>query len=264
MPSLAEFQSQLRGAIVSGDAAPMLPLLTGGREPEKRLAIHLRHFESSLTRALVEKFPTVAWLTGAEFIAESARIYVREQPPVAPCIAEYGEGFPAYLASRPGAERVPYLRFVGELEWHLGHVALALDAPPLAISALSGIAEDRLPDVTLTLQPGLRYLAAAWPVDELVKLHLSENAPERFRLDAEDVFLEVHGARGRFDIARLDAASFSFRKALARGGSIGAAAEQALETDPLFEPGQALAGLFAAGLVTAASDPASGQSSEER
>ena len=39
---------------------------------------------------------------------------------------------------------------------------------------------------------------------------------------------------------RLDGATFAFRTALARGASLGAAATQALTSDPAFDPGAAL------------------------
>jgi hypothetical protein len=42
-----------------------------------------------------------------------------------------------------------------------------------------------------------------------------------------------------------------FRQAISHGQSIGAAVECALGRDAAFDPGAALAGLFAAGLVTA-------------
>ena len=246
---LADFQAQVRGAIVEGALSPLAPVLTGGRDPNKRFAIHQRHYQASLLRALTEKFPATVWLVGSEFVTEAARQYVHLQPPSAPCIAEYGASFPEFLAGRPGAERVPALRWLAELEWHLGHAALALEQAPLA--AGSAPAPARLPDCRLRLQPGLRYLAAPWPVDELINLFLCEQAPEQYALAPRQVFLEIRGARGAFSMLRLDAGAFSFRRRLAAGASIGDAAEAALDADPAFDIGAALFATLAAGLITA-------------
>ncbi len=248
---LADFQAQVRGAIVDGKVAPLTAVLTGGAEPLKRFAIHQRHYEASLVRALVEKFPAVVWLAGSPFVTAAAAAFIRLSPPSAPCIAEYGEGFPAYLAGRAEAQHLPWLRWVGELEWQLGHAALALEHAPLSIEALAKVAPERLADCALTLQPGLHYLAAPWPVDALVKLFLSDSAPESYALDPEHVFLEVRGARGAFSMTRLDAATFIFHRALAQGLSVGGAAENALDADPAFDAGQGLVQLIAAGLATA-------------
>lgn len=251
MPPLAETQLHFRDAVVTGDASGITPLLTGGRYAEKRLAIHQRHYETSLVKALLGKFPATAWLVGTPFVTEAAKRFVHEHPPQAPCIAEYGEQFPRFLSECPGAERVPYLGEFAELEWHVGHVAIAVDRPAVAIEEFSAIDGDALPDTRLTLQSGLRYLQASWPIDELMKLYSTETAPERFELSPGDAWIEVRGARGEFHIGRLDAAEFIFRKSILELRSIGDAAELALDRNAAFDPGRALAALIHAGLVNA-------------
>ncbi len=227
-------------------------------DPERRVAIHRRHYEASLSRALIEKFPAVNWLVGSPLLVEAARAFVRRHPPRAPCIAEYGEGFPAFLASLPETESISWVRHVGDLEWHVGQAVLAVGRPPLPAEVMAGIAPERLPGTALTLQPGLRYLASPWPVDDVLRLFLSESAPESYELLPQDVCLEVYGQRGAFDIKRLDPGVFAFRKALAVGETIGSAAVRAIEAARQFEPGQALAALFAAGYVIAVRVPEEG------
>jgi Putative DNA-binding domain len=251
MLSLAEMQTRLRDAIVDHDVAGALPLLTGGRDAAGRLAVHRRHFEASLVLALLEKFPATTWLIGAQAMTEAARTFVHRHPPKTPCIAEYGVEFPNFVAGRVGAERVPYLGSFAEFEWHLGHAAIAIDRPPLGIQAFASISVDLLPDIRLALQPGLHYGTAAWPIDDLVRLYLSEAAPAQYTFEPADVYLEICGARGEFRIDRLDPATFAFRRTLAERETIEVAAERALERDGAFDPGQALTALVAGGLVVA-------------
>jgi hypothetical protein len=248
---LADFQAQVRGAIVNGGPPQLRTVLVGGRDPVKRFAIHQRHYEASLLRALVEKFPAVVWLVGSPFVTEAARDFIRESPPSAPCIADYGEAFPVFLAGRANAKRAPWLRWIGELEWQLGRAALATERAPLGIEAIRKIEPDRLVDCRLAPQSGLHYLAAPWPVDELVNLFLSDATPQSYALAPEDIFLEVRGARGACSMTRLDAGIFAFRKSLSAGATIGGAAEHALDTDPSFDVGQALVQFIAGGDVTA-------------
>jgi len=251
---LADFQAQVRGAIVDGNTATLAPLLTGSRDPLRRFAIHQRHYASHLAQTLVGKFPAMEWLAGSPFMLAAAGAFIRACPPRAPCIAEYGGDFPAFVGDRTEARQLPWLRWVGELEWRLGHAALAVEHAPLALAALSELRPERLADCTLALQPDLHYLAAPWPVDDLIKLFLSDRAPEHYALNTEDVFLEVRGARGAFSMTRLEGGSYAFRSALARGASIGAAAEQALGNDPTFDAGQSLVQIVTAGLTTAIHD----------
>jgi hypothetical protein len=251
VPPLAEAQLHLRRAVVAGDATDIAPHLVGGRDPQKRLAIHRRNYETSLVNALLGKFPATHWLVGTPFLAESAREFIRVRPPNAPCIAEYGEDFPVFLATRSLADRVPYMRWFAELEWHVGHVAIAVDEPALSLSDFSSLAPTSIADATIAIQPGVRYLQAPWPIDELMQLYLMDKAPDHFHLDAVDVRLEIRGARGEFRIDRLGAAEFEFRVAIQGGKAIGRAAELALEADANFEVGRSFAKLMTEGLVTA-------------
>lgn len=250
MPQLADIQLHLRHAIVNGKVAGVAPFLLGGRNPEKRLVVHQRNYETSLVTALLGKFPATVWLAGTPFVTEAARHFVRDHPPQAPCIAEYGEQFPQFLLACPGAQRVPYLGDFAKLEWHVGHVSIDVERPAVAREEFSRIDAGALTDALLALQPGMRYLEASWPVDELMKLYLEESAPDHFEFEPADVWLEVCGARGEFHINRLDAAEFMFRKAILEGQSMGDAAERALDAKATFDPGQALAALIAAELVT--------------
>src|SRR6516165_6511530 len=109
MPSLAETQLWIRRAVVDGDTAGIPPQLIGGRDPRRRLAIHQRHYRSSLVAAIRTKFPATAWLLGMPFLDEAAQEFVRRHPPATPCIAEYGEEFPGFLSTYLGAARAPYL-----------------------------------------------------------------------------------------------------------------------------------------------------------
>ena len=251
MSSLADTQTHLRRAVVTGEAAGVVPLLVGGRDPEKRLAIHRRHYETSLVTALLDKLPATVWLAGSPFVTEAARHFVHDHPPHAPCIAEYGAEFPEFLSTRPASERVPYLRVFAELEWRLGQVAVAIDRPPVSFERLSQIDINVLTFARCTLQPGLHYLHASWPVDDLIKLYLTDTAPDRFVLAPADVWIEIRGARGEFRINRLDAGELIFRQAVQEGRAIGDAAECALDASAGFDPGGALARLVGEGLVTA-------------
>ncbi len=256
MPSLLEIQHRIRDVVIADEAGgALLPLLAGGRDPQARLAIHRHHYQASLTRALLDKFPAVSWLAGERFATAAAQAFVRAHPPAAPCIAEYGADYPAFLASRAGAERLPYLRALAELEWHVGKVSIAVDRAPLTIESLASIDASELPDHRLTLQGGLRYRTADWPIDELIQQYLTDATPERYAFDPAQVHLEIRGARGEFRIERLAEAEFVFRSAVASGVTIGTAAERALDADATFDPGQALLRLVGAGLVITIDKP---------
>jgi hypothetical protein len=254
MPTLAEIQLLFRDAVVQGDAQQvdfLGSLLAGGRCPERRLIVHQRNYRQSLVDALLLKFPATGWLLGTRLLTEAATCFIREYPPQAPCIAEFGFGFPDFLSQWPAAVGAPYVREFATLEWYIGKAAIAVSGVPLTPEELFSIQAEALPDTLLELQPGLHYLSTSWHVDELMELYLSETVPDRFELSPAEVDIEVRGARGEFHFSRLDPAEATFRKAISEGHSIGDAAESALEVNAGFDPGKGLVELVKAGLIQA-------------
>src|SRR5579862_3267078 len=248
-PGIDDIQSNFRDAVVLGETGPVAEALTGGDNPERRLAIHQRNYQASLTDALLMKFPATEWLLGTVLFTEAAQCFVRENPPGTPCIAEYGTAFPDFLRQYAGTEALPYVSEFARLEWYVGRVAIAADPDPAGPTAFSHIKEDALPDATLRLQSGLHYQQASWPIDELLTLYLSGTAPDQFELRPGSIWIEVRGNRGEFQLNRLEPAEFVFRKSISEGRPIGEAAERAMDLSSGFDPGRGLTALLAAGLV---------------
>ncbi len=250
MPSLADVQAGVRRFVTLGDPGGISShLLIGGMNPLARLAMHRRHYETSLVTALSEKFPATSWLVGSDLFIRAARAYLRAHPPVRPCIAEYGEDFPEFLAGYRRAAHLLYLRSFAELEWHVGRVSIAVHRTPVTWAALARLGSEGLLRTPIVLQPGLRYLTASWAIDRLMTAYLMETAPERFILAHTETWIEIQGAQGAFEIRSISQGTFAFRAALVGGLSLGEAAETALACDPAFEAGHALTSLVAAGLV---------------
>ncbi|MGE0445132.1 MAG: putative DNA-binding domain-containing protein [Vicinamibacterales bacterium] len=178
MPTLLEFQRAMREALVTGRPDAMTPHLAGG--DARRLAIHVRHYRASLTRAIVDRFPATAWLIGSRPVFEAAEAFVHEHPPARPCLAEYGEAFPEFLAALPDAGHLGYLAEFATLEWHAGRLALAT--------------ED---------SPSMHFMHVSWPVDELLALYLTDTAPDRFEMAPCDAWVEIGGCRGELTLRRV-------------------------------------------------------------
>lgn len=251
MSTLANLQADIRHALVSGDASRLEPMFVDGR---RRIFVHQRHYAASLSRAVVDRFPATVWLVGSTLVTDAARQFVRQHPPSRPCIAEYGEEFPAYLATQAGAD-VPYLCQFAELEWHVGRLALAVDARPVTLSELSVADGAALASARVVLQPGIHFMPTGWAIDELLSHYLADDAPDQFSLDAGEFWLELRGVRGELSMKRLTQPEFVFRSTVAGGRSLGAAAVAALDVDEGFDAGQAMLSLFRDELVIDIDNP---------
>jgi hypothetical protein len=251
MLSLAETQTRFRRAIGAdnGDIAGT-GIIAPGNSSE-RLAIYRRHFRESFRRHLRGRFPTLEWLLGTPRMIELADAVIRAHPPRKPSLAEYGSELASALAGELGEGFPPYLSSVAWMDWHLGNAAVSVVNEPLSIASLASVHADKLGDTVLVMQRGAFYLAAEWPVDTLLGLRLSKNAPDRLEFEPEQVWLELRGARGAISFKRLDAGSFAFQSSLRSGKPLGSAAESGLCSGGVFDIPAALAALFSEGLVIA-------------
>jgi hypothetical protein len=254
MSRLADVQRAVRDAVVLGETGAARPLLVGGIDPAERLAIHHRHYRASLVGTLLTRFPALSWLLGSTLVQEAAEAHTRLHPPQAPCLAEYGAGFPAFLARRLDPARFPYVQSFGELEWHVGAVSIAVEVRAVDVRSLPQDALS-LAAASLALQPGLRYLRADWPVDDLLKRYLSDTAPDAYELKPADRWIEVRGGRGRFEINAIAPGAWVFRSGLQRGDTVVTAADRALAVVAAFDPGAALVALLRDGLVARIDTP---------
>jgi hypothetical protein len=201
-----------------------------------------------LVAVLRQKLPATTWLVGPDLVAAAARAYVRLHPPQTPCIADFGDAFPAFLADFDHAARIPYLQSFAELELALGRVSISIDSAPLTWADIASVGGEVLLDVRLTMQPGLHYLRSSWAVDSLIKMYLADSESESFILAEEETLIEIRGARGSLWIERLDPAKFCFRSALRHDRTIGDAADEALGCNDAFDAGGALRELVQSGL----------------
>ena len=133
----------------------------------QRLRIHRHHMLDSLASALAATFPTVEAVVGADFFRGLARGFVRQSLPAQPVLAEYGAGFPGFIAAHDVARDLPYLADVGQLDWALN---LAFHAPAggrLAAADLGAVPADRLPSLRLGLAPGTVLITSPYPLDRI-------------------------------------------------------------------------------------------------
>ncbi|MCR9143744.1 MAG: DNA-binding domain-containing protein [bacterium] len=86
--------------------------------PGDRIAIYRNNSLAVRCSALVENFPAVHSLVGAEYFDAAARRYARNHPAQSADLNQYGVDFADFLGELPdpGAQ-LPYLRDVARYEW---------------------------------------------------------------------------------------------------------------------------------------------------
>lgn len=246
-------QAAFREALLSGDFSAVVPFVAGdGMPEEERLAVHRNNFIVSLSAVLADTFPALRRIVDPRFFAYAAHEFLTRHPPERACLAEYGGGFPAFLAGFAPCRDLPWLPDLARLEWVLSRSLNAPDAEPLTVAALGAFPSGAMPGLVLTLHPALFHIASSWPVERIRRCGLSGEAGPG-AVAAEPVRLEVSREDGEVFLSRLDPGCFAFRAALGAGRTLEAAAGAALAEEPGFDLAAAIAALFADGAVVGVS-----------
>jgi hypothetical protein len=166
--ALRDLQAAFAAHLVGADSTELAAQVLGDAIPAAaRLRVYRHHVFESLGSALAATFPTVQAVVGEDFFRGLARGFIGQSLPTQPVLAEYGAGFPAFVAGHVAARGLPYLPDVARLDWALN---LAFRAPAdgrLAAADLAAIPADRLPSVRLGLAPGTVLVASPYPLDRI-------------------------------------------------------------------------------------------------
>ena len=210
-----------------------------------RLRVHRHHVAQSLTGALAATFPTVQAIAGEAFFRTMAMEFVAEELPVQPVLAEYGEGFPAFVSGYGPAAALAYLGDMARLDWALNLAYHTPMASRLAAPDLAGLPPERLFEFKLRLAAGSTLVRSPWPIDRIWQA-AQPDAPEGM-VSLEDGPAAVLVLRRPDDavFASLETSEAAFVAALAGGASLGEAAEAAFSVEPAFDPSTAFARLLA-------------------
>ena len=203
-------------------------------EGDGRLAIHRHHIARSLGRVLAGTFPTVKTLVGEDFFRQTAEAFVARHLPTQPVLAEYGAGFPDFLAAEEPRHRLPYLADVAHLDWALN---VAFHSARMPAGDLRGVG----PETVLKFTPGAATLRSPYPIDRIWAASQADAPEGEVDLGEGATCLLVLPT----GFIRLEAGEAAFAAAIAEGRSLEAAAAAGFAVESGFDLSACFARLLA-------------------
>jgi hypothetical protein len=167
-------QRLFAAALLDADApCPAGLTAWNGSDPARRFAVYRNNVIVSLVDALADTFPVTLELVGDQFFRAMAGIFVRGAPPGSVLLAEYGTGFPDFIAAFEPARSVPYLADVARLEMLRVRAFHAADADPVTPEQVARALADpeRLPALRATCHPSLGVLSSRYAIVSLWAAH---------------------------------------------------------------------------------------------
>jgi uncharacterized protein len=251
MPELLDQQSDFAAALRDRERTPALERWLAGDAAvvDRRLAIYRANMVAAADKALSAAYPVVRQAVGAEFFHALAREFQRGSPSSSGDLAEFGPGFPAFLAVFEHVRSLPWLADLARLEWAVHRAYGAADAPAWDAAALASVEAGQQAAIRFTWSPGMAVVASDFPIVRLWTIHQPDHAGE-FGV-AWDQAETALVARDGFvvSVAGCGAADAAFLAAALAGAPLGDAAAGALARHPDFDLGALLGRAVAARLV---------------
>lgn len=135
--------------------------------PAGRLDIYAQMYWARLHDVLLEDFPRVAAILGAERFRAVVCAYLARNPSVQPSVRHIGDRFAEFLVTTSESAALPFLADLARLEWARLAVFDAPDAQPLGAEHLRAVAPGDWPGLIFRLVPAVEFLHSAWPVHAL-------------------------------------------------------------------------------------------------
>lgn len=250
MPPLNDLQGDFAAAVMNAGAPVPEPVMSHtGPRPKKRFNVYRNNIYAGLVSVLEGRFPVVARLLGPEFFAGVARAYVDRHPPRSPILMEYGGHFPEFLETFEPVRELLYLPDVARIEWAWNVAYYAADDEPVKLEELKSIPPERIPDLTVTLHTSLSVVRSRYPVVTIWTANCAEEEPDIIDAGAGGEDAMILRPETNVEVRRLPEGGAVFIAALARGRTLGRAADAALEAAGTFDLQTNLAGLFASGAI---------------
>ncbi|MAY87000.1 MAG: DUF2063 domain-containing protein [Pseudooceanicola sp.] len=240
-------QADFAGGLLNPDHPAPKGLSDGkGRAAGRRYDVYRNNVTNSLAEALATGFPAVTRLIGEENMKGLARMHLRASPPTSPVLAQFGEGFPAFLASVEALAPYPYLPDVARLELALRRAYHAADSAPMQPECLAALPVDQLMAARIGLAPAAGLLRSAYPVHDIWAFTL--HGGPKPGAGPQDVLI----ARPGYDPSPvlLPAGGHAFMAALLDGAPFGAACDSAEAAHPGFDPTDTLTLLLTHDAIT--------------
>ena len=237
----AAFDAGLKGA-----ARPPGVTATAPEETERRFAVYRNNVAVSLSEALAKRFPVIRRLVGDEFFAAMARVYAEAHRPASPVLLEWGDTFPAFLASFPPLADYPYMADVARIEVARGHAFHAADAVSAGPDSFLGANPSNL---HLVLHPSVQVLRLRHPGVSIWTLNQPSEVPQSVTLAGEEIALILRDRAFNVPVAAISDGDAVMIDHIRLGASLTTAAELALWSDPDHDPHPLILRLMQTGAI---------------
>lgn len=155
----------------------------GALDAAQRVGIYRNSVHGILWQYLGSLYPVCQQLVGETFFEAVCDQYIDQSPPTRPFLAEYGDGFAAFLRQHPSLTEMPWIADVARLEWARHQAWNAVNQPAGDFSQLAALDAGQQECLTLHTPDSAHLLQSPYAIHQVWLAHQPEDHPEKLPLE---------------------------------------------------------------------------------
>jgi len=168
MNSLKNLQAKFQRHLFTGDDSITEHIESmENANNEQRMGVYSNAYYGRLVEVLAEDYPAVQALLGEEAFTSLCHDYIQAHPSTHYSLRWFGQHLQTFIASAPDTRGRPFLVELACLEWSFVNAFDALDAKVLDETAVTRIAPDAWPGITMTFHPSIHLVDYYWNIPDL-------------------------------------------------------------------------------------------------
>lgn len=155
----------------------------GSLDAAQRVGIYRHSVHGILWQYLRSLYPVCQHLVGNAFFEQVCDQYIDQFPPTRPFLAEYGDGFAAFLHQHPSLTALRWIAEVARLEWARQQAWNAVNQAAADFSRLAWLDEEQQASLRLQLPASAQWLESDYAIHAIWLAHQPEESAEKLPLE---------------------------------------------------------------------------------
>ena len=151
---------------------------------EQCLGIYRHSVQGVLSTHLQAVYPVCEQLLGEAFFAQTLTLFVDQQPPRSPLLADYGDTFPDFLVQQSALQSLPWLADVARVEWARHCAWHSAQLPAQDFRTFVQLSAPQQAQTRFYLPASAQLLASPFATHAVWLAHQVEDYPEKLALEA--------------------------------------------------------------------------------
>ena len=230
--SLKQLQTHFSGAVFSDQRGLIAEsvMQQGELSAEQRVGIYRNSVHGILWQYLASLYPVCNQLVGEKFFEGFSDLFIDQHPPGTPFLADYGDGFSAFMREHDAFAKIRWINQVAELEWARHQAWHATNQLVTDFSLLATLTEEQQLSAQFQLPDSMQILHSPYAIHQVWLAHQPEDYDGKIPLEEiqlqQDDYIIVWRSERQLQQVQINEQQWQFLSAVRQNKSLAELSEQ--------------------------------------